>query len=489
MKSVIIRLICVILAIIPVILVFSACGKKKPQESAVTTEPVSTKDWGDLIPKDLKFDGQEIRVYAWQEVADEDWQSEMSSDIINNAVWSAREEVAGRLGVDFNISFQPGHWDNRNTFISNLSTYLGSGIEFDLIDQYMPTAAIGAMQGLYTDLTELPYLNFNQPWWPGNVQESCGIGDHVYFCSGDITQTLINCIGAMYINLDLWNDFNIQENIYDLVENREWTMEKMQEVLLNGRTGSTDNPLTRKYGLIMNGRIVYDNLFYGAGLSWVSRNENGDLYLSDDVSGTRVLDWYNICHDLLWKNEDVGTVGDPRPGADSANEPTLENAFMAGRAIAYMSLELRDAKNYIREAPFDFAVVPYPLFDKNQKDYRSITGYSVSLFSVPTSVGNRELIGAVLEALGSSGYRNITPKVYEQSFRLRFLQNEENAKMLDLIHDSIVYDTGRIFADDIAMFNLFRNAFYSTLSWTQLYEGRHVTWEANIETVTNRLGG
>ena len=78
-------------------------------------------------------------------------------------------------------------------------------------------------------------------------------------------------------------------------------------------------------------------------------------------------------------------------------------------------------------------------------------------------------------------------KVYEESFQHRFLQTPENAEMLDLIHDSIVYDSGRLFADDIAMFNLFRNAYYDT-EWRTLYGERYTIWMANIERVTVKLG-
>ena len=98
-----------------------------------------------------------------------------------------------------------------------------------------------------------------------------------------------------------------------------------------------------------------------------------------------------------------------------------------------------------------------------------------------------EHAGAVLEALGSSSYTHLTPKVYEESFQHRFLQTPENAEMLDLIHDSIVYDSGRLFADDIAMFNLFRNAYYDT-EWRTLYGERYTIWMANIERVTVKLG-
>ncbi len=485
------RWLCVAFALLFAVSAFAGCGKKPKEtaESSQTTEPVTKMEWGDDLPSSLDFGGTDFHVYAWQETQESDWQSEMSSDIINQAVWRSREEVADRLNVSFDISFTPGNWDNRNTFVSNLKTYMMSGMQFDLVGQYTPTAAVGAMEGLYTDLSALPYLNFHSVYWPGNFLESCNIGNRVYFCSGDITQSLITQLGVMYINLDLWEDMGISENIYELVESREWTMETMQSLLL-GRIGISDDVASQKYGLQMEGRIVYDNLFYAAGLNWVTHEEDGTLFLSEEITATKAGEWYETCHKLLWENADVCSQDDPRYGA---NDPrygiTIADTFMAGKSIAFMALNLNSAKTYVRDASFDFAVVPYPLYNSEQTDYHSITGYSVSMFSVPTTFQSASMSGAVLEALGSSGYRNITPKVYDQSFRQRFLQTEENARMLDLIHDSVTYDTGRIFADDIAVFNMYRNAFYNTYSWTTLYTGRHETWEANVEKVNNKLGG
>ena len=103
------------------------------------------------------------------------------------------------------------------------------------------------------------------------------------------------------------------------------------------------------------------------------------------------------------------------------------------------------------------------------------------------TTNNRMEILAVLEALGSSGYRSMTPKIYEESFQYRFLQNEENAKMLDLIHDSMTYDTGRIFSDDIAMFNLFRGAYQAETNWSSTLASKADVWQANIEKVNSIL--
>ena len=469
----------VLLALLALVLgLLAGCGKKGEEPAPGTTDvgggTTEGNGYGDNLPEDLRFDGEVVHVLTWNETRDDDWYSAASSETIPHAVYTSREVVAERFNLSFDVVAQNGSWDFRNEFIANLRAYIQTGLQLDLIGQYTPAAALGAMNDLYTNLNELPYLDLGNPWWPGNIQESCSIGDNVYFCSGDITPTCVTAIGSVFVNLDLWESYGIEENVFDLVNKREWTMDKMQELVL-GVVGNSGD-----YGIVMANRGIYDNLFYAGGLTYVDHDEDNQLIMSPDISGQKMSDWYDTCHDLLYDNEDVAA-------GDDVNGLTIENTFMTQDALIYMSQVMTDARDYLKDAAFDFAVVPYPMADSQQENYRSITGYWVTMFSVPSTARNPELSGAVLEALGSSSYTHLTPKVYEESFQHRFLQTPENAEMLDLIHDSIVYDSGRLFADDIAMFNLFRNAYYDT-EWRTLYGERYTIWMANIERVTVKLG-
>ncbi len=436
---------------------------------------VTDKYQADNLPDDLDFDGQPFRVFTWTEAKEDDWQSTASGDMIPHAVYTGRESVAERLDIVFDVVDQVGNWDNRDIFTSNLQAYLLANYRIDLVDQYTPAAAIGAMKGLYANLNNISYLDFNQPWWPGNIQNSCAIGENVYFCSGDITMTNINNMGSLFVNLDLWKSYGIEDDIYQLVRDRKWTMEKLQEVAL-GRVADEGD----RFGLFICWRSAYDNLFYGAGMTFTSRDDNNQLVISPDISSQKMDDWYQTCLNLLYNNPDV-TSGNIR------TDLTIENTFMNQKALIYMSTNMSDTRIYLKNATFDFAVVPYPMYDLRQGEYYSLTSYGVSMFSIPYNVQNAELSGAVLEALGSAGYRYITPKVYEESFQHRFLQSPENSEMLDLIHDSVVYDAGRFFADDIGMFNLFRRS-HENVDWTSYYQTNYEVWEAAVQRVSIKLG-
>ena len=461
-----------------------SCSKEEGNEeetTAVSTSATEDKYVKDDLPDDLDFGGKVVKILTWEETKSEDWPDAQKAEVINDATYFSRQEVAERLNVVFDVSAQPGSWDFRNQFSTNLEAYILSGVAFDLVGQYTPSAAITATRGLAINMADLKYLNFEKPWWPGDMMESCRIGDNLYFCSGDITPTCITAIGTVFVNLDLMEQYKIKEDIYEVVENGEWTLEKCK-TMFTGLVGTNEGSQKDKYGVIIANRGIYDNFFYAGGLTYVSHDTNNQLVLNESIIDEKMDNWYKACQSFLHDNPDVTYL------TEFGEDQTIENTFMNGKSIVYMSQVLTDAKQYLRGAEFNFAVVPYPKYDTNQKDYHSITGYWVTMFSIPPTVEDADMAAAVLEALGSSSYRKMTPKIYEESFQYRFLQNEKNAEMLDLIHDSMTYDTGRIFSDDIAMFNLFRAAYDKSTSWPATLASKLDVWQANIESVNSILG-
>ena len=57
------------------------------------------------------------------------------------------------------------------------------------------------------------------------------------------------------------------------------------------------------------------------------------------------------------------------------------------------------------------------------------------------------IVSAVLECLGSEGYRSTSPAVVETCLKSRYAQTEQMSEMLSLIIDSVYYDFGRIYSD------------------------------------------
>jgi len=101
--------------------------------------------------------------------------------------------------------------------------------------------------------------------------------------------------------------------------------------------------------------------------------------------------------------------------------------------------------NGMREAEFEFGILPYPMFDENQQEYNNLisTGL-VSSVSVPITSRDTEKTGATLEAMAWLSTTTLTPAYYDNALKTRYVRDEESGDMLDIIFATRVYDLGFI---------------------------------------------
>lgn len=447
-----------------------------PQE---TTKPVDENGYElDDLPE-LNYNNQDFVIFTWSNQALWEWNEdgETSGDKIHDAIYNRQVRTEERLGINIVITKQTGDWDNRNSFITTIEANVESGSKdaFDLIGQYTPAAPIGAMKNLYLSLSDLDYLNLNKPWWPSDIQESCHINNNIYYITGDITGTLVRNVQAILCNLDLAENHNLP-NVYELVEQKEWTMAKFSELALGTIQGINPDG-SACYSVTLPNNVIYDSLFYGAGFRFVEHDASNTLVMSDDLTGDRLETWYQTCQSLLEDNADVEILA-----------VNGTNGFTSGNVLFHFG-SIADVQNNLQDTNFDFAVLPFPMYDKDQENYCTITSYWVSMFSIPTNAQDPSMSAAVLECLSSYGYRYLTPVIYQEAFQYRYLDTLENARMFDLLHDTLVFDPGRIFSDQLNCFAAFREAAKGNYtSWSSYYAKNYKLWIRSLSNIISTLG-
>ena len=74
-------------------------------------------------------------------------------------------------------------------------------------------------------------------------------------------------------------------------------------------------------------------------------------------------------------------------------------------------------------------------------------GNAFSLFGVPkTSTVDKDMCSAVLEAMGSEGYRQVSPAVFQTSMKLKYASDSVIGQMFDKIRASAFFDNGRLYS-------------------------------------------
>jgi len=104
---------------------------------------------------------------------------------------------------------------------------------------------------------------------------------------------------------------------------------------------------------------------------------------------------------------------------------------------------------YLRDMKDDFGMIPYPKFDEEQEQYRSLVHDAASIGAVNASSVNIDMTGAILEAMCAETYRSVTPVWYETATKIKYSRDDVSSQMIDLIHDTIT--TNFIYAYNYAL--------------------------------------
>ena len=185
----------------------------------------------DNLPADLNFGGDTVTFLTWSDVEHEEFTVEsLSGETVNDAIYNRNKTVENRLGV--NLSFYGIH--GNADIIASYSKHVGNSIQagshdFDICAPYSLTLAAVTAQGYMYNLLDLPYLDFDQPWWPARLVEEATINDKLFFASGDISANLLYMMYTCFFNKDLIEEYNLP-NPQDLVQNNEWTYTKFFEM-------------------------------------------------------------------------------------------------------------------------------------------------------------------------------------------------------------------------------------------------------------------
>lgn len=464
------RTLLAVLSLLMILPLFAACGNET--EGGVPTTPPVEETQADLYLDDLPeldFGSEEVKILTWTEQAMWDWTEEPKlGEVIDTALFARQESVSDRLNVDFTVIKKDGAWAKRLEYVNAIRLSLEGGDGYDLIASHPSSAAAATVAGYFTDLNTVDYIDETKNYWPEDIWNTCQINEHLFFATGDISSTAIRSISCMILNLDLYAALGFEESIYDIVERGDWTMEVFKEHCL-GLMAENGG-----YGATIGSNVEFDCLFYGAGFRYVEIDpEDQMLMLKDGTRGVNseaLGDWFVEVQQFFDRNDDAAIM-------------PIDAAFTTGTALWFMGY-LSNVQENLLNVTFDFAITPYPKYDSDQQEYATVNGWYLTMYSIPTNAADTKLSGALMEALASEGARLVTPAVYEASFELRYLRTEKNAVMFDLLHDTLVFDVGRIFCDQLEKIGYaFRQASDGSQNWTSYRNGLYDSWDRALRGV------
>ncbi len=430
-------LICSLCAVMMLGMLAGCVDSSQEQESSQTNEEAETWISADLDPS-VDLSGEEFSILSMK--AEDIGPEENSSDPLEDAVYRRNDALQSHLGVKLNNIL--------NTDFASLSENVkmdvsaGAG-EYNLVYQHMVDACTNLALGgnLYT-LTDLDYVNFDQPWWDQDCKNGFMFGDSMFLVCGDLLPSTMLVSATIIFNKNLFDERG-WEYPYDDAREGTWTLDDLLELTkdqnkdLNG--DGKINYTEDFYGLTGWSLDCDYNFYFGSGCTMFTFD---DRHLPKYQADTdRLQEVYEKIYELLITQQAFHVKV-----AEYLNNQTLDAAprdiFKQGRALFFAgylgaAVNMRDMEN-------DFGILPQPKYDEKQEEYLSFVNGSASVAVVPKSLGEQDLkvTGYMMEALASSSYYMVTDTLYDKVAKSKTARDPESAEMIDIIIRHKVFDFG-----------------------------------------------
>ncbi len=395
------------------------------------TEPAET---GPAAPEITAIDGgnAEFRILGRKSGSDEyylpyaEFKVEMQNgDVMNDAVYTRNIFLEEK----YNIKIVADEDTVENVKKAVQTNILANDATYDI---YMPTTEHAfslVLEGCFYENTDIPYVNVEKPWWMGETMDNLSIKNKNYFLLGDIAFSNFIASSSIYFNHVLANENNVPD-MYQLVRDGKWTYEKMHEICVG---------ITRDLNGdgIMNGEdqwgvqpsnFTWQPLYFGSGSSLVEKDSNDVPYLSwDSEKNMAVFDRL-----FTFLNDSNGSAVISQQHFKDVKIGNNRDNFLAGRSL--FRIEQLYGLSQIREAEFEYGILPAPKYDEAQEFYYSYVHPKQSqAICIPITNTRLELTGAILEDGAYQSYQTVRPAYYDVTLTGKLARNEDTVEMLTIM--------------------------------------------------------
>ena len=281
-------------------------------------------------------------------------------------------------------------------------------------------------------------LDLTKEWFDQGFVRDMTIDGKLYALCGEFSIESLDATWAMFVNLDiLENSERIKDvNIFDLVRNYEWTLDKMLELCRYAKVNGGSDKMTLDdpediFGLISSSDQVI-GLYIGGGNVFVSKtdDENGNSSFSSGFNCQASVDTTDLIYEIVF---------DP-----SVSIPTsikdVGPAFTNGRSL-FVSGVMSQAKDFAK-AGVRFSVIPEPMLNPEQEAYYHYVDNHASYYAVPKTCADIDVISDFIELFAYHS-RYISYREYLNLYKDTYsFAGEDSYDMFDIIVHSRRYDAG-----------------------------------------------
>ena len=448
------RIGAVLMSILTLGAVLSACGSAGTDTEAKTTDAASvtetaaetetTEYFPDLPEKD--YNGYTFTFLTSNESDDNgrDWVTydifaeAATGDVIIDAVYERNMWIEEKYNVKIEEYQCVTMTETKKAVQAGVTDY----------DAVMTAIANGCSMGAENyilDLQQVPHIDLTASYWDQGVTEGTSIGGRTYIATGDITIVDNEATWVLMFNKQMAQ--NLDYDFYEMVRNNEWDMETfykcaqsaVKDVNGDGKMTGPDD----QFGFATSD-ISSSGLMYGSGVTLSAKDADGYPIIKTDLDKlTAVV----VKAGEIMADEDTTIItgkngitdGDGMMASDK-----LRMVFEEGRALFFG--EVMACVTRMRESETDFGLIPFPKYETSQENYYNMVHKTAGKgVCIPTTQPDTEMAGIIIEAMAAKSVYTVTEAYYDKALTYKYMRDEESAEMLDMILASRVYDLAYIY--------------------------------------------
>ena len=441
----------------------AADEQKTPQSNTqtptadLTEETEETARFLDSMPETMDFQGRGLN-FLLTEGANGNitelsiWAEEDTGEVVDTAVYNRNLTVTDRLNIVINApTVATDSGANGNTIRNAVKS--GSA-DFDVFGGYQYYNIVLASEGMLLNLNNkenFPYNDFDREYWGSGYMKNMSYdGEKMYWATGDIALRYTGGMYVIYVNSTIFNNYYPDVNLYSLVDEGSWTMDKVSELAgaayvdLNAN-GSIDGK--DQFGFVTQSNDLTDGIAAGCMVDFSSRDDDGHPVITFD--NERTYAFWDKYYAMMFNNS--ACMINPVGTDDSI---AIMTAFAAGQFMMTDN-KLYQSPIYLRDMEDDFMILPMPKLDETQPHYNTRIHDSCTIFGVPVTVGGTDCVSAALEALASESFKEVTPAYYEIALKVKFTRDSDSGRMIELCHENISIDFAAQWSNKLGDINHF----------------------------------
>ena len=340
-----------------------------------------------------------------------------NSDLVNDAMY-VRNLYVEKL---FNIKIEDVEVSEDDIHDYALKAVMSSDDIYDLIMYPVDTVSAAISEDYLVDLQSIPEIHLDEEWWDSNTVEEGTINGKLFFATGDLCLFPFEASWVLYFNEEIMQNLKL-EMPYSLGREGRWTVDRLFEYCIAAADLNGDGETV---GLGSHSQ-VYQALLYGCDEDFISYSDGLPEF---DDGGERLINAANKIADLIC--------------TDGAFTESGMDAFREGKFLFYgETLGWIDGLRSFEP----LGVMPFPKYDENQSDYKSMVAtWGTLLTVIPTTKAEVYRTGAITDRLAYESHYRLLEPYYDKYLTQKGARNEDSAEMLEIIRRTRSVNIGRLF--------------------------------------------